>query len=537
MLRSVLVNYLTNVQEREFDLPFLALLPCLGFYDVHFTHGQVEFGKDFIAKRKDDGVITQYSFQLKAGDIKQAEWRNSIMGQMLESVITTLSHPSFDEDSPHKSVLVITGHLSGNSALGLQDLNRKIEKVKSQPIGLWNQETLIEFLGKYGIEGIYTNTASDFVNYGNFYVLYGKSLKKDISEQEIEKHSRQWIDISVDYRKRILGAVTEAEIIGQQCRIKGLYYESIHANLTVLRLILSEIRFSEGTAKTQYLLESYKQSLERLHVISREFIDDIKKQWLSAEKDFVRLLHGSSKIITYLIHCARIIEISGLLFFLEREAEKKQEVIEFLKEFIKCEPGCGHIPSDYYAISLVLPILALISNQSFEDASQLICNVTIWLCDRYEKGAGLANFEAHPYDEITILIGYPFDFIDQQPRKESFLATLLSDISAFLNDRELYSNVVNDIKASKIFPQYWQVQDTEGLFIIEGEDIISYPNIEYQDYLDNFYAYGFAEHMRFEVKEFKISHIVGIFSLFLIMLLLRDRYFPTAWNDLVNNFP
>lgn len=532
MLRSVLVNYLTNVQEREFDLPFLALLPHLGFYDVHFTHGPVEFGKDFIAKRVENDIITQYSFQLKAGNIKQAEWRNNIMGQMLELVFTTLSHPSFDEDLPRQSVLVITGHLSGNSALGLQDLNSKIEKtLNRQPIELWDQEKLIGFLGEYGIEGIYANTASGFVNYGNFYVLYGKSLKGDISEQEIEKHSRQWIDESIEYSKRILGSVTEAEIIGQQCRLKGLYYEAIHANLTVSRLILSEIQHSE---KNEYLLESYNQSLGRLYATSREFFDDIKKQWLSAEKDLVRLLHGSSTIITYLIHCARIMEIAGLLFFMEKEPDKKQEIISFLKDFVKCEPGCGHIPGDYYAISLVLPILAFSSDKFFEDASQLIRTATIWLCDRYEKGMGLASFEAHSYDEITALLGHPFDFIDQQPRKESFFAALLSDISAFLNDKVLYSEVVNDIKASKISPQYWQVQDTKGLFSIEGEDIVSYPNIEYQDALNNFYNYDFAEHMCFETQDFKISHIIGVFGLFLIMLLLRDRYFPTAWDKLVN---
>ena len=534
MLRSVLVHYLTNVKEREFDLPFLALLPCLGFYDIHFTHGQVEFGKDFIAKRIENDIPTQYSFQLKAGDIKQAEWRNSIMGQMLESVITKLSHPSFNEDLPHKSILVITGHLSGNSALGFQDLNNKIEKVYGQqPIKLWDQEQLTEFLEKYGIEGIYANTASGFVSYGNFYVLYGKSLKGDISEQEIEKHSRHWLDESIEYSTRILGAVTEAEILGQQCLLKGLYYEAIHANLSVLRLILCEIHHSEKTEITEYLLESYKQSLERLYVTSREFLYDIKKQWLSKKRDLIRLLNGSSKIITYLIHCARIIEIAGLLFFIEEEADKKREIIDFLKDFIQNEPGCGHIPSDYYAISLTLPTLAFLSDKSFEDASQLIHTATVWLCDRYEEGMGLASFEAHPYDEIKTLLGYSFDFIEQQPRKESFLAALLSDISAFLSDKELYSNVVNDIKASKILPQYWQVQDTKGLFSIEGEDIVSYPNIEYQDTLENFYNYDFAEHIHFEIQDFKISKIVGIFSLYLIMLLLRDRYFPKAWSNLV----
>jgi hypothetical protein len=37
MLRSVIEGYLDKVTERAFDLPFLALLPQLGFTDVHFS--------------------------------------------------------------------------------------------------------------------------------------------------------------------------------------------------------------------------------------------------------------------------------------------------------------------------------------------------------------------------------------------------------------------------------------------------------------------------------------------------------------------
>lgn len=86
MLRNVLGDYLDRVKERELDLPLLLLLPEMGFYDVHFTHGTVEFGKDFIAKKLEKGTEIQYSFQSKVGDISQADWRNHIQGQGSGSV-------------------------------------------------------------------------------------------------------------------------------------------------------------------------------------------------------------------------------------------------------------------------------------------------------------------------------------------------------------------------------------------------------------------------------------------------------------------
>ena len=114
MLKNVLDGYLDGLKgkERDFDLPFLALLPAMGFYDIHFTHGHVEFGKDFIAKKLDsDGVERQYSFQSKAGDISNTEWRNGIQGQMFEAATLTLSHPNFDAMLPNQVVLVCTGRL------------------------------------------------------------------------------------------------------------------------------------------------------------------------------------------------------------------------------------------------------------------------------------------------------------------------------------------------------------------------------------------------------------------------------------------
>jgi hypothetical protein len=76
----------------------MSLLPAMSFYDVHYTHGQAEFGKDFIAKRIEDGIEIQYSFQSKAGNIGQADWRNDIMGQMLEAILTALDSLIFESD-------------------------------------------------------------------------------------------------------------------------------------------------------------------------------------------------------------------------------------------------------------------------------------------------------------------------------------------------------------------------------------------------------------------------------------------------------
>src|ERR1043166_1569072 len=125
MLRNVLEDYLSSIREREFDYPLSALLQAMGFYDIHFTHGGVEFGKDFIAKKVDDGTEYQYAIQSKKGNINQGLWRDEIKGQLEEAIEIDLSHPQFNTSSPRKVILVTTGRLSGNARLATQEFKKK----------------------------------------------------------------------------------------------------------------------------------------------------------------------------------------------------------------------------------------------------------------------------------------------------------------------------------------------------------------------------------------------------------------------------
>jgi len=63
MIANVIGSYLDNLEEREFDAPFMSLLRGLRFTDIHFLHGPFEFGKDFIAKGYDGGRSASSHFK------------------------------------------------------------------------------------------------------------------------------------------------------------------------------------------------------------------------------------------------------------------------------------------------------------------------------------------------------------------------------------------------------------------------------------------------------------------------------------------
>lgn len=123
MLRNVLEDYLSSVKERDFYYPLTSLLQAMGFFDIIITDGPGEFGKDFIAKRIEDGVKYQYKIQAKKGDIDQEDFRK-IMGQLLEAIILKkLSHPQLDTSLTQKTILVTTGELTPNAFAAHQAFN------------------------------------------------------------------------------------------------------------------------------------------------------------------------------------------------------------------------------------------------------------------------------------------------------------------------------------------------------------------------------------------------------------------------------
>ena len=114
MLDPVVANFIDSVGERDFDAAFMALLRARDFYDIHFMHGQYEFGKDFIAKRRDGDVERQYVFQSKAGNFNLGKWAGSAPQiELLRH--SQLAHPNFDPALPRQAVFVMTGRLTGGA--------------------------------------------------------------------------------------------------------------------------------------------------------------------------------------------------------------------------------------------------------------------------------------------------------------------------------------------------------------------------------------------------------------------------------------
>jgi len=530
MLRNVLDDYLERVKEREFDLPLLLLLPVLGYYDVHLTHGPVEFGRDVIAKRREGDNEVQFSFQSKAGDITQSAWRNEIRGQIETALWSSLSHPNFNRNLPHQVVLLTTGDLKGNAAIEFQEFNDTIkDRYQRRPVIFWSKLKLIELLLEHGLNGIYRATAAGFGEFGRFFELYSRALQRVITVRDIEVYSRQWTSAAVDRERRLLLSAVEAEVLAQCCLEGDLVYEAAQLHLARLRL-LCEFSYGENGEELRKL---WDRGIERLYALCASYVDQISETWI-VERDLVKTWFGEVYMTTYPVQCARIMEMASLAYFSAPGGEDKERHAAFIRRFVRAEPGCTHPISDRFAISIVLVSLVLIDWKLLDDVAQLLEKATVWICDRYEDGMGLPGVEADEQAETNRLLGYPFDFIPVPRRHDSLLATAVMDLSAFLGNADLFRDIVNDIKACRIHAEYWQPSDTIGACRIEGRDILHFPSVGFADALDEENK-DYAEHIASDSGSFRFVELFGPESAVVVMALLRDRYFPALWQQIASN--
>lgn len=538
MLRNVLEDYLSSIKdEREFDYPLSSLLQAMGFYDIHLTHGKTEFGKDFIAKKVDDGVVHQYSIQSKRGDIKQAEFRNEIMGQLMEASLLGIVHPQFDRSLPRKVIFATTGRLRDNAGPAFQDMNLELTTTyQKNPVTFWGYERFIELSEEFGLSGIHPNTVRGVAGYAQFYLSYSKAMQGSLTDREIEEYSRLWLDEGLDYRKRILRASIEADIIARKLIEGDHLYEAITAYLGLARLVM-QVMYETDDKDVVEILEEIVNG--KVLALCRQFFNEFKAGWEEEEKSLLRMCvrHSYMPMLHYLVWCARVFEASALYFFLTEEQDEKDEAITFITEFLDKEEGCGHIPGDRYSTSVVWGALALISAGRADKARALVQRSVVWLCDRVEKGFGIARYDADEKEETYTLLGYTFDFIKVEKNRSSYLATITSDLAAFLGDRDFYADVINDIAACEIVYSYWQFPDTKAILTIDTEECRTYANIPHQFSLTEFEEFSYAEHIKDEPSSFQITEKAGLSSLILLSALLKDRYFPKLWGQIVEGQP
>lgn len=143
MLKRLIENWLINISEREFDIPFRLLLEAEEHISVgHRTiHGPMELGKDIVSYHSMQNTF--YFFQLKAGDAKLGDW-NDMERQIRQMVEVPYIHPNYTVGDPYQPVWVCTGQLDETVRLSLGGKNDEYKRLGKPYIIVWDRNNLID---------------------------------------------------------------------------------------------------------------------------------------------------------------------------------------------------------------------------------------------------------------------------------------------------------------------------------------------------------------------------------------------------------
>ncbi len=96
-----------------------------------------------------------------------------------------------------------------------------------------------------------------------------------------------------------------------------------------------------------------------------------------------------------------------------------------------------------------------------------------------------------------------------------------------LNDKDFYQAVANDLRAVEIIPEFYHILTEEALFTYSHKSIVTSADSDFSlDYKENYTSMiGYEK----EANTIRIRDK----SLYFIMFLLRDRYFPTFMKELI----
>lgn len=513
MLDVVVASFLGTLSEREFFDAFAAILRANGFYDVHLTHGTSEYGRDFVAKRVDGGIVRQYAIQTKVGNISQAAWRED-RNQIEDIRLTRIANPAFDPDLPRVAVLATTGRLTGNAPTSAHGYKDQYEDGETFFFEVWPIERLLEMIVDAPEAGL--SGGPDAAILGAIAAIHMETF----TESQLEHLSDGWVGEGTSGLWR---AALTAFVVSSRLACSGRTDLAAMTGAHLVRAVWASVHGAEPPPETAIAVADIGRAL--LRYFAGKLMTEVVAIG-TGPRDLIGATQDAGLVMTYPVRCMRVVELAGLSGLAEEDEHLRQQAAEVCRRFIAEQPGASHPPSDNWAVSIV-PAALLIAEFDRNFVARWLEQLCVWLADHYQRGhCGLARPLSSPEEEVTQLFGGSLEFLEVDRRSESFIASVLLDLAAALQLTDAYDAIINDVLAVDIYPQVIECDDAGGQYQNAYEGVYIELWMRYDERADVSPDWTCAPHHRRSTQKY-LERIGRPWDLLAVCSVLRDRCFPS----------
>ena len=441
--------------------------------------------------------------------------------QLDEIIYNGISHPSFDVSLPRVAVLVTTGRLTGGAGPDAQEHRRHIEERREGSVEIWDAQDLLTDMT--------TSPEAGLVGWVDGPLLGLVSRIDTLTEVDIEVFSRRWIEGSFS-RSALVAAV-----LANRFRYQGRFDQACLTGVCLLRAAMARSQRNLATAGEDSPECTAERSLgtELFQAYAQVLWERCSPDLLVAENLYMQ---GATEILamaTYPVRCFRLMELLGL-FALSLPAGDTQhgEIQDFLEAFIENHPGAAHPISDHWAVSLI-PVAVLLGPDYPDAVEHWLERIVVWVCDRYEKHAGMAGARTGPAEQIDTLLGGPLEHIQAKRRPDCQIATTILDLTCMLGMDRLFHDAVNDFLAVRISKPFLETADDWRQFVMGDEGAAADVDVPYDDRVNVSESWQAGAHHRRGPAELILQRLGCGWEYVGLSLVLRDRYFLAPIRSLI----
>lgn len=392
--KRVVENWLTNANELAYTIPFAQLLLAQGHKVLHISpQGSMEQGKDIISIDP-DGVVCCY--QLKAGNISLAEWRN-IKGEVYEVVELKPPHPSLPNFDKWRGFLVTNGDLSDPTRRAIDDRNKQLKQKGEIELEVIVRGQLLDdfnkFYGQYLPDGI--------ADFSRFLTLYQSPGAEPLGKPEftsfLESLTAPLLTNSKPGKNKARQLLNGMTVVTSYILGGKIHAENSMAVVDGWLLLLAEIlRVVEViNLEDKYYRNCVDLVLEAIDRHLCLFVDEV----ISSDSLIIEEPNSYLESVTY--H-PRVTKIGGYLTAHQLfrrirglEAYKPEEISEFLNEHAKEFRTEGE-----YAFAYLVNISLYRQSQGSVDRDDLLVSM-LTTCVQSARGkSGLPD----PYHELEDIV-------------------------------------------------------------------------------------------------------------------------------------